>query len=280
MSKIVKNIFSLLFSTSLCLSGCAGMDTTPRGQDRGGSLDQQVKQHDAAIKQMQPAQAEMWNQLQALRQELNGIKGQLDDINNLGGARALIDRLARHDQALRQIEGTAVGSLNLGEPMVNPIGNPSYAQAGQMDTATPSTNNEANGHEIEGLAQNRPNMAVALYDAGLNAFNSRRYAEAQRSFSDFIKNYSNHELIAEAQFYLAECYFQNNQFGDAALAYDTVISKYATSNRAPAAYLKQGISFSKMNHKAAARDRMNELIKKYPTSQEATQAKAFLKTNR
>ena len=95
-----------------------------------------------------------------------------------------------------------------------------------------------------------------------------------------MKNFPTHSMAPDAQYYLAECYFQRNQFPDAALAYDTVITKFAKSSRAPGAYLKQGICFSKMNQKAAAKARMNELIKKYPNSPEAARAKTFLKTNK
>ena len=122
-------------------------------------------------------------------------------------------------------------------------------------------------------------MTVALYDAGVNAFKARKYTEAQRSFSDFLKNYGSDSKAPQAQYYLAECYFQTNQFADAALAYDTVITKYPSSSKAPGAYLKQGICFSKLKQTKAARARMNELIKKYPKSPEAARAKTFLKTN-
>ena len=126
----------------------------------------------------------------------------------------------------------------------------------------------------------KKDISLALYDAGLNAFQARKYDEAQRSFADFMKNYPTHSMAPDAQYYLAECYFQRNQFPDAALAYDTVITKFSKSNRTPGAYLKQGICFSKMNQKAAAKARMNELIKKYPNSPEAARAKNFLKTNK
>ena len=123
-------------------------------------------------------------------------------------------------------------------------------------------------------------IAQALYDTGVNDFNARKYAEAERSFNDFLKNYKNHNLSGDAQFYLAECHFQRNQFSDAALSYQDVITKYSKSDKVPAAYLKQGISFSKVGQKAAAQARLNELIKKYPRSAEATRAKTFLKTNK
>lgn len=123
-------------------------------------------------------------------------------------------------------------------------------------------------------------IAQALYDSGLNAFNARKYDEAGQSFADFVKNYPKHALVVDAQFYQAECYFQKNQFPDAALAYDTIIKKYPKSAKAPGAYLKQGICFSKLNQSQAARARMQELIKKFPSSAEATRAKNFLKTNK
>ena len=59
-----------------------------------------------------------------------------------------------------------------------------------------------------------------------------------------------------------------------------MIKKYPKSSRAPGAYLKQGISFSKLNQGAAAKARMQELIKKFPNSPDAARAKSFLKTNK
>lgn len=307
---------SALCCAGLVLSGCAagGLSSSSSG---GGnlSLEQQVQQHDMMLKQLQPAQADMWNQVQTMRQELNALKGQVDDLKNVGGARALVERVNRHDAALRQIETSMALNLNLGEALPTlPAGgataaattataapapmsgasnaaqdaanmNPYAAGAnfGQPGQAAPapggSTWGQASPQPQTAPAQQK-DISLALYDAGLNAFNARRYDEAQRSFSDFIKNYADHSMAPDAQYYLAECYFQRNQFADAALAYDTVITKYGKSSKAPAAYLKQGISFSKINQGAAAKSRLNELIRKYPNSAEAARAKTFLKTNK
>lgn len=126
----------------------------------------------------------------------------------------------------------------------------------------------------------KKDISLALFDAGVNSYNARDYSAAQRSFQDFLKNYPNHTQTAEAQYYLAECDFQRNQFAQAALAYDAVIKKYPKSAQAPGAYLKQAICFSKMDQKAAARSRMQEIISKFPNSPEAARAKTFLKVNK
>lgn len=315
-----------LCSASL-ISGCvAGSSSSSSSLD----LEQRVQQQDSQLRQLQPAQAEMWNQVQALRQEVQALKGQVYDLQQVGGARAVVERLNKHDAALRQVETSMALNLNLGDPLpalpaasAAPAPAPASAPAlsdgwGQTSatapqstaaagtgetwgqpstalTATATTGAAAAGTAAavdQGSTWGQPtpqpqqapvakkDVSMALYDAGINAFTNRKYEEAQRSFSDFVKNYPNHTMTAEAQYHLAECYFQRNQFADAALAYDTVITKYGKSSRAPGAYLKQGICFSKIKQTAAAKARMQELIKKYPNSPEAARAKTFLKTNK
>lgn len=325
----MKHSRSLIALGFLCgaslVSGCvAGSSSSSSSLD----LEQRVQQQDSQLRQLQPAQAEMWNQVQALRQEVNSLKGQVYDLQQVGGARAVVERLNKHDAALRQVETSMALNLNLGDPLPAlpaassapaPAAAPSLsdgwgqtsatapqaAAAGTGETwgqpATALTATATTGAAAVGTAaavdqgttwgqptpqpqQQAPvaqkDVSMALYDAGINAFTNRKYDEAQRSFSDFVKNYPNHTMTAEAQYHLAECYFQRNQFADAALAYDTVITKYGKSSRAPGAYLKQGICFSKLKQTAAAKARMQELIKKYPNSPEAARAKTFLKTNK
>ncbi len=305
----------LALAAVLPLQGCLGSTSGSNGM----TLEQQVQQQDMQLRQLQPAQADALNQIQALRQEVNTLKGQLDDLQNAGGAGALASRLKTHDEALRQVERSMALNLNLGEaagttPGMPPAtaataepktGNtaPTYGQTpeasvspataagegyttGTAQTAQPavapsaSTWGQATPQAKPQVEVPQKDISLALFDAGVNAYNARKYNEAQRSFSDFLKNYKTHTQVPEAQYYLAECYFQRNQFADAALAYDTVIKKYSTSSSAPGAYLKQGICFSKLNQGAAAKARMQELIKKYPNSPEAARAKAFLKNNK
>jgi len=301
---------------TLSLNGCAT-------QSKSDEMEAQIMQHDAQMRQMQPVQADMYNQVQTLREELNDIKGQLVDIRNAGGAAAMGDKLNRHEQALHQIETSMAMNFNLGTPLaggnagsagsagaagaagaIGAAGTAAAPAAGAEAPAalSPSTAQAANAAPAATAApaagavptgdtwgQETPqpkapkaekDMSVALYQAGVNSFNSRQYGDAQRSFSDFIKNFGDNPKAPNAQYYLAECYFQKNQFNDAALAYDTVITKYGSSDKAPAAYLKQGICFSKMQQGKAAQARLTELIKKYPNSPEATRAKSFLKTNK
>lgn len=270
-------------------------------QNEYDALQVRVQQQDRQLQQLQPAQADSWAQMQSMRQELNALKGQMDDLQLAGGARALVEKVNRHDAALRQVESSLAMDLHLNDPGAMPLtgaeGMDPVAAAGVqsgmgMLTPTPASGSVGITPQqtlaTQAVAPTAPaaptaapkDLATALYDAGLAAYNARKYQEAQRSFSDFTKNYASNKNISSAYFYLGECSFQRNQFADAALAYDTVITKYSTSPKAPLAFLKQGIAFSKLGQGAAAKARMQELIKKYPKSAEAARAKTFLQDNK
>ena len=108
----VQRLPLLLLAASLTftLNGCAT-------QSKSDEMEAQIMQHDAQMRQMQPVQADMYNQVQSLREELNDIKGQLVDIRNAGGAAAMVDKLNRHEQALHQIETSMAMNFNLGSPL-------------------------------------------------------------------------------------------------------------------------------------------------------------------
>lgn len=309
---------SRILALALAVLGCISCAPFSDRSD----LEQRVYEQDMRLRQIQPQQADTWNEVQAMREEIAQLKGQIAELNNAGGARSLADRVRQHDAALRQVDSNMALNLPLGAPMpaagasepvtgiqLNPGSAPdSSAYAAQAGTASGSTQPqpvsqqssyglppepvptpvEAPPEEKWGQADPKPevqetpkkDISLALFDAGVNDFNARKYSAAERSFRDFLKNYPSHTQTAEAQYYLAECLFQTNKFPDAALAYDEVIKKYPKSASAPKSYLKQGIAFSKMKQPAAAKQRMQELIRKYPNSAEAARAKTFLKTNK
>ena len=265
-SKRLLPLCGLICATAM-LGACVGQGSS-NAANESMYLEQRVQEHDTLLRQMQPAQAEVWNQVQAMRQELNTLKGLVDDLKNVGGAAALAERVRAHDAALRQVETSMALNLNLGEPMAaggaapahaaapqanaplfqpqqNPYAAPAaaagagaaaglatgpYGDAAAAPAAAPAAAGSTWGQptpQPEAKPAAKKDISLALYDAGLNAFQARKYDEAQRSFADFMKNYPTHSMAPDAQYYLAECYFQRNQFPDAALAYDTVITKFS-----------------------------------------------------
>lgn len=262
-------------------------------QSAGGAkgIAESLSKHDAALRQVENSMAMNLNLGDANAQAAHAAQGQNPPRSSLapqpgqasyglGGVRAGSDGYAaavpEGTEPYQPAQGTALA------PQL-PQANAQTAQHVPAQAPSASTWGQQSPQDEQAMQpkQETPkDIAQALYDSGLNAYNARKYDEAGRSFADFAKNYPKHELVVDAQFYQAECFFQKNEFPEAALAYDTIIKKYPKSAKAPGAYLKQAICFSKLNQTQAAKARMQELIKKFPSSAEATRAKNFLKTNK
>ncbi|EEB33618.1 tetratricopeptide repeat domain protein, partial [Desulfovibrio piger ATCC 29098] len=121
-----------LICATAMLGACVGQSSSSAANE-SMYLEQRVQEHDTLLRQMQPAQAEVWNQVQAMRQELNTLKGLVDDLKNVGGAAALAERVRAHDAALRQVETSMALNLNLGEPMAAGGAAPAHAAAPQAN---------------------------------------------------------------------------------------------------------------------------------------------------
>jgi len=275
---LLKNTRVMLSTMALLLLGaCAPKSDVDALQSRVRFQDQQLQQ-------MQPAQADTWAQMQSIRQELATLRGQMDDLQSAGGARVLAEKVNKHDAALHQVESSLGMNFNLDNPAVayTPAGGGQSSPLGIIADPGTADNGQPGGVPLATAAAPpvQKDTATALYDSGLASYNARNYQESLRSFSDFTKNYGNHKLASTAWYYIGESNFQLNRFADAALAYDTVITKYATSQKAPSAYLKQSLAFSKLGQKDAADARLKELIRKFPNSPEAARAKQIAQQNR
>ena len=267
---LIKNML-LIASAVALLGACAPKSDVEALQSRMRFQDQQLQQ-------MQPAQADTWAQMQAIRQELATLRGQMDDLQSAGGARALVEKVNKHDAALRQVESALAMNFHLDSP--GAAYTPAPASPGQYSPPGIVASGASDATYPGGVSPTaaappavQKDTATALHDNGLASYNARNYQEALRSFTDFTKTYGNHKLAPNAWYYVGESNFQLNRFADAALAYDVVITKHATNPRAPGAYLKQALSFSKLGQKEAADARLKELIRKFPNSPEAARAK-------
>lgn len=279
--------FSLL-SAVLLLGAC-----TATG---GNNLQYAVNENTRAIRQiqaqlanMQPAQADSWSQIQALRQEMANLKGALDNLQNstahLGGTAELGNIIARHDRALRLIETQLAMDLQLNEPaspMPAANGNTVPTETSNTQIITTPTPAVQPQTPAQTAPQTQPaqntDTAQALYDSGINSFNSRDYQKSLNAFKDFTAVYPDHNLVSNAWFWQGECQYQLKNFAGAALAYEKVISQFPNSNKAPACYLKQAMSFIELNKKDAAKQRLNELVTIYPKAAEAKRAQSILQT--
>ncbi len=139
----------LLLMLAVSLTACVGgqRNYSSGSGTQGETLNQQVARHDQQIQgilsqvgqveQVLPGQAEMWSQMQTMRQEVNSMHGQIDDLNNqLSGSGSgevgkLSERVNRIETLLRKIASQlAINTDSLDEPL------PSSSSAAASSSST------------------------------------------------------------------------------------------------------------------------------------------------
>jgi tol-pal system protein YbgF len=282
----MKRILSAFFLlTLLSLSGCLA---TGSGGNLSARVDRQEQQIQmllsqvGQVEQVLPGQAEMWSQMQTMRQEINMLNGKID-YSQGGGMEMMRDRLNRMEAVLRQMGsqlGVNVDALNTSSadgyaPTQNP-----YVPSTSANIPSPPSDGAGGMQTVPSEVSGATDPATALYDAGIKAFDNRRYKDAVVSFKDFVAAHPNHKLAGNAYFWQGESYFQLKDYARAALAYQEVITRFAGSSKMQSSMLKQGMALYHADKKAAGRERLQELVKRYPNSPEAGRAKQFLAQNK
>ena len=282
------NVRIVILPLLLCaLSGCAQQNEVATLQNRVNQQDQTIRQLNSQLSGVQPAQADTWAQVQALRQEMATLRGQIDNLNNatssIGGVSGLADRVSRHDAALRMLETQLALNLNLGSAAPGtPGAYPSEGTQGGLPPVLPGTQTQAPAQpQSQAPAQTQApaattDLAKALYDSGYKSFTGGKYNESLNAFTDFTKTYTKHALIGNAWFWKGESNFGLKNYANAALDYEKLIKDYPSNAKVPSAYLKQAMSFANVNKKDVARYRLEDLIKKFPNAPEAARAKKML----
>ena len=116
-----------------------------------------------------------------------------------------------------------------------------------------------------------------IYRQAKQAFDQGDSEAARKKFSELIERNPKSERADNAQFWIGEIYYREKWYEKAILEYQKVIENYPKGNKVPASLLKQGFAFLNLGDKANSRLILQELIKKYPKTNEAKIAKDKLK---
>jgi tol-pal system protein YbgF len=116
-----------------------------------------------------------------------------------------------------------------------------------------------------------------LYSNALRDINGKHYDLATQEFQDYLKYYGDTDLASNAQFYLGEVAFMQNQFQVALDAYNRVIENYPKSFKTASARMRKGYCLSELGQKASAVRELRAVVRLYPGTDEAKRAAAKLK---
>jgi outer membrane protein assembly factor BamD len=95
-----------------------------------------------------------------------------------------------------------------------------------------------------------PNSPEAVIAKGEDFFNRGKYFQARELFKSFLEKYPGHDLSDKAQFYVAECYFNDKEYPLAAVEYRVLVSNYGYSEYVDDAFFKTALCAYKQSPRA------------------------------
>lgn len=120
--------------------------------------------------------------------------------------------------------------------------------------------------------------ASVLYRSGMDQLNRNSVATARAAFQELLNNYPTSEFAPQAQLGLGMTYDKEKQYPAAMTAYAAVVAKYQDSPQAPQALYKHAIILTLLGRANEARLLYQQIVTRYPKSDEADLAKDRLKT--
>ena len=104
----------------------------------------------------------------------------------------------------------------------------------------------------------------ARYQGAFKLLREARYTQAEKAFSEFLRDYPDSQYSDNAQFWLGETNFVMQQYQGALAAYEKLLQDYPDSKKVAQALLKIGYSHYELGDLAKARTYLKSVIEKYP----------------
>jgi tol-pal system protein YbgF len=190
-------------------------------------------------------------------------------------------------------------------PVENPPGTVSPAQARGTDLAQQVQNLEARVQQLEkqvASLQGRreapaavkarplppPSTAVypqptvssaaleKYYTEGMRLYHDKKYGPARHSFYDYLKNQPRGPRAPEARYYLADSFYREGKYRQAAVDFNKLLLQFPKSILAPAGLLRQALCYRNQHQTYTYRVTLKKLAKLYPNSPEAGEARKLL----
>lgn len=114
--------------------------------------------------------------------------------------------------------------------------------------------------------------AMLVYKSALDHLKGARHADAAAGFRDFLAKFPQHEYADNAQYWLAECYYDLKDFVTAVSEFRKVVEGYPQGNKVPDALLKVGFAYLLLGNEPAGRSTLTELVRSYPSHSAAALA--------
>lgn len=251
-------------------------------------LQAAVAQLQSDLRDMRSAMDERMGMLRGMVQQSNDSVIKLNTAiesaqrsiqNSVAAQGAKVDSVTGNVQAVHDsLEDLRVRVAKLSEQMTQMRTALEVMQTAQQQTAQPATPAIGTPGQPAGTPAAPP--PETLYQNALRDLQGGNLDIAMSGFQDYIKYYPETDLAANAQFYIGEILYRKGNAREAIGAYDAVLERYPNGNKTPAAHLKKAMALLQLKDRPAAEREFRELIRRFPTSDEAKIAQEQMKALR
>lgn len=105
-----------------------------------------------------------------------------------------------------------------------------------------------------------------VYLQAFGDYASGRYQSAVLGFETFLQRFPNNSYASNAQFWLADCYFNQQQYPMAIRQFERVLSEYSGAPKSPDALYKIAVAQLQLGASDEARQAVETLRQRYPNS--------------
>ena len=258
------NVLLLILFVSVVLGACAPpVDLGPIRSDLRSSQTQ-LANVNASIDTVR-------REIAAVRGDLEATQHRIDRIaqeryTTPAGMRALEERIAALERRLAPPPRPAPYSPPL-TPLPEELAPPQPFQPLLIDPTDP------NAPPLDPRAmQEQQEYAMAL-----QLLREQQYDKAVEQLRSFQRIYPTSEMADDAQYWIGESYFLQNDFNRAILEFNDVL-KYRRGDKRPDALVRQAEAFLEIGDKTDARLILRKVITDYPQSDAARKARDLLRT--
>jgi tol-pal system protein YbgF len=234
-----------LASAALLLSGCYGK--------RLANLEVRTARIEDQVNNLSRMQTDLANTVQALNRLVD------EEVQQARSGRAGNEQRLREIQRLLQVLSTRIDESR-----------EKYGELkDQLQFAAPRG----------GADSSASTTPRALYDAAYQDLTRGNYGLALMGFQEVLAKFPTSELADNAQYWIGESYYAQKDYKQALVEFETAVQSFPQGDKVPAALLKAGFCQQQLGQKDAARKTFEDLVARFPNSEEARLATTKLLEN-
>lgn len=220
--------------------------------------------------------AKLLDKVQGLQQEIQELRGQLEvQAHDL---KLLQEQLLSFYKDLdARLGDGSIKNIAPTKPAtdLNITPSPQHASVAQpLSTPAPTL------MPVPSTTPTNPADEQISYLAAYDFVKNKQFDKALTALQGFVIKYPNGGYTANAQYWLGELYMVKGNYSKAIEHFDIVLKNYPSSSKQGASLLKIGYALAALGKTQQARERLLEVVKKYPDTDTAQLATAKLNTLR